>query len=39
VYGDPVTLSTLGFVTVYASAYVGVCLLLSYVAFRRRDLP
>lgn len=37
VYGDPVSLGALGFVTAYAAFYVGAGLLLSHLAFRRRD--
>jgi ABC-type transport system involved in multi-copper enzyme maturation permease subunit len=36
-YGDPIALSTLGEVTLYAAAYVGLVLVAGVVAFRRKD--
>jgi ABC-type transport system involved in multi-copper enzyme maturation permease subunit len=38
VYGDPVPLQTLLWVTAYAVVYAGVLLLLGLAMFRRRDL-
>lgn len=38
VHGDPVGLSQLGSVTLYAGAYAAVVLSLAVAAFRRRDL-
>jgi ABC-type transport system involved in multi-copper enzyme maturation permease subunit len=37
VYGDPVAAAELGWLTLYAAAYVGVLLGVSLAAFRRRD--
>jgi ABC-type transport system involved in multi-copper enzyme maturation permease subunit len=38
VYGDPVTLADLGWLTAYAASYTGVVIALALVAFRRREL-
>jgi Cu-processing system permease protein len=37
-YGDPIGLDTLGLVTAYAGAYIGLLLTAGIVSFRRRDL-
>jgi ABC-type transport system involved in multi-copper enzyme maturation permease subunit len=37
-HGDPVALATLGWVTAYAAAYIGLVLLAGLFAFRSRDL-
>jgi ABC-type transport system involved in multi-copper enzyme maturation permease subunit len=37
VYGEPVPAAVLGWVTLYAAAYVGIVLALGLVSFRRRD--
>jgi ABC-type transport system involved in multi-copper enzyme maturation permease subunit len=37
-YGDPVALSSMGLVTAYAAAYIGVVLVLGLAAFRSRQL-
>jgi len=39
VYGQPVSAADLGLLTLYTALYVGVCLTLCLMAFRRRDLP
>jgi ABC-type transport system involved in multi-copper enzyme maturation permease subunit len=36
-YGDPIPLSALGEVTLYAAAYVGLLLVAGVVVFRRKD--
>jgi ABC-type transport system involved in multi-copper enzyme maturation permease subunit len=38
VYGDPVAWSTLGWVTLYAAAYIGLALAVAVGFFRRREL-
>jgi hypothetical protein len=38
VYGDPVTVATLGFVTLYAFLYIGLALGLGLAFFRAKDL-
>jgi len=38
VYGDPVHASDLGWIALYAAAYVGVVLGLAFAAFRSKDL-
>jgi ABC-type transport system involved in multi-copper enzyme maturation permease subunit len=37
VYGDPVSLGDLGWITAYAAAYIGVALGAALLAFRARD--
>jgi ABC-type transport system involved in multi-copper enzyme maturation permease subunit len=37
VYGEPVPAAVLGWVTLYAAAYVGIVLALGLASFRRRD--
>jgi ABC-type transport system involved in multi-copper enzyme maturation permease subunit len=37
VYGDPVPAAVLGWVALYAAAYVGIVLALGLASFRRRD--
>ena len=37
-HGDPVALATLGWVTAYAAAYIGLVLLAGLFAFRSREL-
>jgi hypothetical protein len=37
VYGDPVTASVLGWVTLYGTLYVAIALALGLVVFRTRD--
>ena len=37
-HGDPVALATLGWVTAYAAAYIGVVLVAGLLAFRSREL-
>jgi hypothetical protein len=36
-YGDPVPLDVLGWVTIYAAAYVAIALGLGLASFRSRD--
>jgi len=38
VYGDPVTLQDLGWVSAYGFAYIAVVLVAAVIAFRRREL-
>jgi ABC-type transport system involved in multi-copper enzyme maturation permease subunit len=37
-HGDPVALATMGWITAYAAAYIGVVLLAGLTAFRSREL-
>ena len=38
VYGEPVPLSTLAWITAYAAVYIAVLLIAAHLAFRRREL-
>jgi len=38
VYGDPVSMADLGWITAYAALYMGVVLGAALAAFRRREL-